>query len=171
MPGDSISFNIMRADNSEKVETVIGRLESNQDGDFALAKWQVSGKPIQEALSNGSVDVYFVAKHFAKKLECKSGKLVVSDGITIHHQMDIHEESAQNDLVILETTDGSWKHTLGVKDMKELSPNWVEMVFPGAPKGKVFNLIKDPKDGIDPYFLFQEVGYDELIKEEHSDDV
>jgi len=171
MPGDSITFNIMRADTSEKIETVMGRMESNPDGDIAVAKWQVRGKAIEDALSKGSVELYFVAKHFAKKLECKSGKLVVSDGGTINHHMDIHEESAKNDLVILETTDGSWKHTLGVKDMKELSPNWVEMVFPGAPKGKVFNLIKDPKDGVDPYYLFQDVGYDELIKEEHFEDV
>ncbi len=171
MPGDSISFNIMRADTSEKIETVIGRMESNPDGDFAVAKWQVRGKALEDALGKGSVELLFVAKHFGKKLECKSGKLVVCDGITIHHHFDIHEEGSQNDLATLETTDGSWKHTLEVAQMKELKPHWVAMVFPGAPKGKMFNLIKDTKDGEEPYYMFKNLGYDVIVKEGHLEDV
>ena len=170
MPGDSISITIMRADNGEKVETVMARVASSPNGDSAIAEWQVRGTALNEALTKASVELYFVAKHIAKKLECKSGKLTVSDGVKIHHHFDVHEDSAKNDLLILEATDGSWKHTLEARTLKEFMPDWVELIFPGAPKGKSFNLIHDQKEGKAPVYLFKDMGYDALIKEDHFDE-
>jgi hypothetical protein len=86
------------------------------------------------------------------------------------YQIDPHEEEAKNDLLILEAEDGSWSHEVAVADLTEIDKHWVELVFPEPPAGVRFNLIQDPKDGDEPFYVFMGATYGEL-REAHDEQV
>jgi hypothetical protein len=80
------------------------------------------------------------------------------------YQLDTHAPNVENDTLALETEDGSWSHELAVSGLSEVYPGWVELVFPEPPSGQTFNLIQDPKDGQDPFYVFHGIGYGELLE-------
>lgn len=105
----------------------------------------------------------FAAKHRDSKEE-KGPELEVVEGMILHYQIDVDCEQNRNDELILEALDGSWKHSLLVGDLKEVSEDWVELVFPKIPRDKSFKLVQDPKDGEEPFVVFEELAYKALSK-------
>jgi hypothetical protein len=79
-------------------------------------------------------------------------------------QCDPKAPHAQNDLLILETEDGSWRHELAVGQLSEVEPHYVEAIFPAPPMGALLNLLKDPKDDEEPFFVFRGVSARELME-------
>lgn len=105
----------------------------------------------------------FAAKHRDSKEE-KSLELKVVEGMILHYQIDVENEQNRNDELILEALDGSWKHSLLVGDLKEVSEDWVELIYPKIPRDKSFKLIQDPKDGEEPFVVFEELTYKALSR-------
>ncbi len=66
----------------------------------------------------------------------------------LHLDLEIDAEApdAQDEVIRLEATDGSWKHELKVSALSEYKPDLVKLVFPSPPRGKRFNLVQEHKD-------------------------
>jgi len=93
--------------------------------------------------------------------------------LRFHYQIDPHDARAKNDVLTLETENGSWSHEVPVGELAEVDQHWVEVVFPEPPAGMRFNLIMDPKDGEQKHYIFRGIGHGELqdaLAEQDVDD-
>jgi hypothetical protein len=91
-------------------------------------------------------------------------KLAVERRLAFVLQCDPKAPHAQNDVLILETADGTWRHELPVAGLEEVRHHWVRAVFPlplGGTRAR-FNLIKDPKDNEKPLYIFRDQSYGDL---------
>lgn len=82
--------------------------------------------------------------------------------IRILYQFDVDAPGAKNEEIILEHNQSDWEQRICVGSLTEFDHDWVELVFHGLPESGTFNLTQDPKDGGDPYFIFDEVPYGKL---------
>ena len=90
-------------------------------------------------------------------------KLVIEiPGIDFLYQIDIDSPSAKNDELILEHNESDWKEIIKVSNLIEIDTDWVKLFFTNPPKEGTFNLIQDPKDDEDPFYVFWEVAYEDL---------
>lgn len=73
--------------------------------------------------------------------------------------------SINNDIITLEAVGGGYKEKVCLADAQHVIGHWYRLEFPD-PKGKgsKFNMIHDPKDGYEPYFVFKERSYSKLSK-------
>ncbi len=84
------------------------------------------------------------------------------DGVSFLYQFDLDASNAKNDEITLEHNETPWKKTIAVSSLREISEDWVRLRFEGMPKTGTFNLVQDPKDDEEPYYVFWDVPYDEL---------
>lgn len=47
-------------------------------------------------------------------------------------------------------------------DFSEIAPGWVKLLFKDIPEFGTFDLIQDPKDNEDPYYIFYNIPFEEL---------
>ncbi|MFL0802764.1 MAG: hypothetical protein K6L81_03540 [Agarilytica sp.] len=83
-------------------------------------------------------------------------------GIAFMYQLDIDAPNAKNDEIVLEHNESDWSEVIKVADLEEVDEDWVELFFTNPPKSGTFNLIQDPKDNEEPYFVFWDIPYEEL---------
>ncbi len=90
-------------------------------------------------------------------------KLVIEiPGIAFLYQLDVDAPNAKDDEITLEHNDSDWKEVIKVADLQEVDDDWVELFFTNPPQSGTFNLIQDPKDEEEPYFVFWDVPFEEL---------
>lgn len=82
--------------------------------------------------------------------------------IRILYQIDVDAPGAKKEEIILEHNQSDWEQRISVGSLIEFDHDWVELAFHGLPESGTFNLIQDPKDGGDPYFIFDEVPFEKL---------
>lgn len=78
------------------------------------------------------------------------------------YQIDIDAETAKNDTITLKHNESDWQCQINVADLKEIDIDWVELVFRDVPKSGTFDLIQDPNDGEEPFYIFYDVAYEDL---------
>ncbi len=83
-------------------------------------------------------------------------------GIAFMYQIDLDVPSAKNDEITLEHNESDWAQIIKVADLTEVEEDWVELFFTGVPKTGSFNLLQDPKDDEEPFYVFWDVPYEEL---------
>jgi hypothetical protein len=82
--------------------------------------------------------------------------------LVFHYQCDPSALSGKNDLLVLETEDGSLRHEVPLSALSEVEPHLLEAVFPSPPPGARFRLIHDSKDGREPLCVFTSESHDSL---------
>lgn len=85
-------------------------------------------------------------------------------GITFLYQIDGTVEHAKDEELILEHNEYDWEHRIKLKDMKVVSDDWVRLLFKCGPRSGTYNLLQDPKDDQEPFFVFREVPFEQLTK-------
>lgn len=76
-------------------------------------------------------------------------------------QLDVDEPEAKDDTIIIQTDDASWSHEIPVSSLKEVEPDWVELLFPRPPPGRRYSMIQDLGEQGDPIVIFD--GRDEGV--------
>jgi hypothetical protein len=76
-------------------------------------------------------------------------------------QLDVDEPEAKDDTIIIRTDDGGWTHEIPVSNLKEVEPDWVELLFPRPPPGRRYSMIQDLGEQGDAIVIFD--GRDEGI--------
>jgi len=96
-----------------------------------------------------------------------------SEVLVLFFELDTDLPHVKNDTIILQTTDSSWKQEIQVSELTEYKTNWVKLSFYNPPKEAQFDLIQDPKDDDDPFYIFHDIRFNEMLmgekKHEHLD--
>ena len=87
--------------------------------------------------------------------------------LVLHYQLGVGEQNPKNDVITLETEDGSWSQSVAVARLEEFKPNWVEIVFEDVPDAENFNLKQDPGDELDEFFIWKKILREEMFKVEN----
>ncbi|MFT5117650.1 MAG: hypothetical protein ACI9NY_001181 [Kiritimatiellia bacterium] len=85
-------------------------------------------------------------------------------GIAFMYQFDIDAPNAKNDEIILEHNESDWKEIIKVADLEEVDVDWVELFFTNPPESGTYNLVQDPKDGEDPFYIFWDIAYSDFAE-------
>lgn len=83
-------------------------------------------------------------------------------GITFLYEIDGTAKGAKDEELILEHNEYDWEDIVKIKDLKEVSPNWIRLLFKCGPRKGHYNLLQDPKDGEEPFFVFYKVPFEDL---------
>jgi hypothetical protein len=75
--------------------------------------------------------------------------------VSMYCQIDTDAPETQDDKIILETADGGWSHVIEIKNLEEIEPDWVKLIFPLPPPGLKCNLIQDPGKEGQASYIFQ----------------
>ena len=90
--------------------------------------------------------------------------VIETPGIAFMYQIDIDAPNAKNDEIILQHNDSEWMETIKVSDLEEVEDDWVRLFFTNPPKSGTYNMLQDPKDAEEPFFVFSEIAYEDLTK-------
>jgi hypothetical protein len=82
--------------------------------------------------------------------------------ISIDYHIDQFSDDPEDDILILESTDGNWSQKIIIAEMPEIAPNWKKATFKNVPSGKSFNILQDFNDGDEPIHFARNVSYGEL---------
>ena len=83
-------------------------------------------------------------------------------GITFLYQIDSASKHAKDEELILEHNEYDWEHRIKLRDMKVVSDDWVRLLFKCGPRSGTYNLLQDPKDDQELFFVFREMPFESL---------
>ena len=97
----------------------------------------------------------------------RNKKYITEPKITFAYQLNLTKSSAKpinplNEKVILEHVESCWRQECSVGDRRIVDTDWVRLTFKKIPTEGTFNLIQDPDDGAEPFYIFERVPYTQL---------
>ncbi len=95
---------------------------------------------------------------------------LVRPDLKYHYPLDVDNPSAQDDTIILVSADGTYRHVIEAKSLTEVEPDWVELIFPAPDRHKQYHLIQNPGDDGNPFFVWDDMPYRELYRDEPAYD-
>ncbi len=78
------------------------------------------------------------------------------------YQIDMDAGNAMNDEIILKHNESDWNQIVKVCNLTVEDDDWVKLVFRNIPESGTFNLIQDPKDDEEPFFIFWDIPFEDL---------
>ncbi len=88
--------------------------------------------------------------------------------LVLFYELDTNLPYVQNDIITLQTTDGSWQQEIKVSDLTEYKTDWVKLKFINPPQNAKFDLIQDPKDDDEPFYIFKNISFSEILMGENG---
>jgi hypothetical protein len=94
-------------------------------------------------------------------------KYITEPKITFAYQLNLTKSSAKpinplNEKIILEHVESSWRQECPVGERRIVDTDWVRLTFKKIPTEGTFNLLQDPNDGAEPFYIFERVPYTQL---------
>jgi len=141
---------------------------------FLDSEENFSGKKIEPWFAQTKSKTEFsdisIEQKSALSLEKVNRYYLKSEVLVLFFELDTDLPHVKNDRIILQTTDGSWKQEVQVSELTEYKTNWVKLSFYNPPKKAQFDLIQDPKDDDDPFYIFHNISFNEMLmgEKEHE---